>query len=74
MSSNKSDSEWRSEIARTINAVESDPSPSLRSYTSPVLTAKALAQCMDHTLLKTDATSAQVDVLCDEAREYGFKV
>jgi deoxyribose-phosphate aldolase len=29
---------------------------------------------IDHTLLKQDATPAQIDVLCDEAIEYGFKV
>lgn len=31
-----------------------------------------LAATIDHTLLKADATSAQIDRLCDEAREYGF--
>ncbi|KAJ3907152.1 hypothetical protein F5879DRAFT_575676 [Lentinula edodes] len=29
---------------------------------------------IDHTLLKPDATSAQIDVLCYEAISYGFKV
>lgn len=28
---------------------------------------------IDHTLLKQDARSAQIDVLCDEAKEYDFK-
>ena len=31
-----------------------------------------LAPLIDHTLLKADATAAQVEVLCAEAREYGF--
>ena len=32
----------------------------------------ALAPLIDHTLLKADATSVQIEVLCDEARQYGF--
>ncbi len=31
-----------------------------------------LAKFIDHTLLKPDATAADIDTLCDEAREYGF--
>lgn len=31
-----------------------------------------LAHTIDHTLLKPDATAADVDMLCDEAVEYGF--
>jgi deoxyribose-phosphate aldolase len=31
-----------------------------------------LARYIDHTLLKPDATAADVDRLCDEAREFGF--
>ncbi len=33
---------------------------------------KELAAMIDHTLLKPEATAAEVDVLCKEAREYGF--
>lgn len=32
-----------------------------------------LNQYMDHTLLKQDATKSQLDRLCDEAAEHGFK-
>ena len=32
----------------------------------------ALAKYIDHTLLKPDATEAQIEQLCAEAREYGF--
>lgn len=32
----------------------------------------ALAKYIDHTLLKPDATEAQIEKLCTEAREYGF--
>jgi deoxyribose-phosphate aldolase len=31
-----------------------------------------LARYIDHTLLRPDATAADVDELCDEAREFGF--
>ncbi len=31
-----------------------------------------LAKYIDHTLLKPDATQADIDTLCDEALEYGF--
>lgn len=33
---------------------------------------KDIAKLIDHTLLKPDATYAQIDQLCDEAAEYGF--
>lgn len=33
---------------------------------------KGLADYIDHTLLKPDATAAQIDRLCDEARQYRF--
>jgi deoxyribose-phosphate aldolase len=31
-----------------------------------------LARYIDHTLLRPDATAADIDTLCDEAREFGF--
>jgi deoxyribose-phosphate aldolase len=31
-----------------------------------------LAKYIDHTLLKAEATAAQIDQLCDEAKEFGF--
>jgi len=34
---------------------------------------KQLASIIDHTLLKADATKEQIDKLCQEAIEYGFK-
>ena len=33
---------------------------------------KQLAKMIDHTLLKPDATAAQILKLCDEAKKYGF--
>ncbi|MFZ1382489.1 MAG: deoxyribose-phosphate aldolase [Scrofimicrobium sp.] len=38
------------------------------------LTATELAQYFDHTLLRTNATDEEFRELCDEAREYGFKM
>ena len=36
------------------------------------MNAKELAKTIDHTLLKPDATTKQIEKLCAEAREYGF--
>lgn len=36
------------------------------------ITAQELARYIDHTLLKPDATYAQIAQLCEEARRYGF--
>ncbi len=36
------------------------------------ITAQDLARYIDHTLLKPDATYAQIAQLCEEARQYGF--
>ncbi|MDD3919848.1 MAG: deoxyribose-phosphate aldolase [Eubacteriales bacterium] len=36
------------------------------------LNAKEMAKFIDHTLLKPDATRAQIKKICDEAREYQF--
>ena len=34
--------------------------------------SRQLAKYIDHTILKPDATAAQVLKLCDEAKQYGF--
>lgn len=39
-----------------------------------LLTSKALANMIDHTLLKADAINEQFKKLCDEANSYGFKM
>ncbi|MFN0135502.1 MAG: deoxyribose-phosphate aldolase [Phycisphaerae bacterium] len=36
------------------------------------MSPRELARRIDHTILKPEATCAQVDKLCDEAREFGF--
>ncbi|KAJ3743528.1 hypothetical protein DFH05DRAFT_1496392 [Lentinula detonsa] len=47
------------------------PTTSFSSITQPSDTLFPL--CIDHTLLKPDATPAQIDALCDEAIRFGFK-
>lgn len=37
-----------------------------------LLEAEAIARTIDHTLLKPDATAAQIRRLCEEAQQYGF--
>jgi len=38
----------------------------------PAIAPDALAKMIDHTLLKPEATKADVEKLCDEARRFGF--
>jgi deoxyribose-phosphate aldolase len=39
---------------------------------TPVLSPEQVAKLIDHTLLKPDATAADVEKLCTEARQHGF--
>ena len=45
-----------------------------QKHAVPAPTSPEFAAYFDHTLLKLDATAAQIDQLCEEAKEYGFKV
>lgn len=66
----RSDTEWRSIIEEAQASIQ----PPYRQYETPT-TANALAATyIDHTQLKLDATDADIDKLCAEAREYGFAV
>ncbi|KAF8959645.1 hypothetical protein BDZ97DRAFT_1666892 [Flammula alnicola] len=70
------DTEWEKLIQGKIFEVLSPESqileaPALASISTPSDPRFPLA--IDHTLLKQDATPAQVDALCDEAIRYGFK-
>lgn len=67
--------EWEAAIGVKISEVLQDtvmPSTRFTSITHP--TDKLFPSAIDHTLLKPDATPAQIDQLCDEAIKYGFKV
>ena len=57
----------------------SDPLPNgpehfdTAAFTAHTLSSpRNLAAVLDHTLLKPEATYADIDKLCDEARKYGF--
>lgn len=67
--------EWEVAIDLKISEVLQDtvtPFTRFTSITHP--TDKLFPSAIDHTLLKPDATPAQIDQLCDEAIKYGFKV
>jgi deoxyribose-phosphate aldolase len=46
--------------------------PSGSAPLPPVIPPEQLAKLIDHTMLRPDATSADIQTLCDEARQYGF--
>lgn len=68
----RTNTEWTSEIAVKIAAVESDTSKP--DYGPEHVPPHVLAKLIDHTLLKPDSTEAQIDQLCEETKAYGFKV
>jgi hypothetical protein len=61
------DPEWASIIASTITAVKA-AKKTAPTYPLP----KSIPATIDHTLLKLDATPAQIDNLCAEARVHAF--
>lgn len=63
--------EWAQQIKQTQKKVVVDRE---RKYEVPKVGSKEFAETVDHTLLKLDATTAQIDALCSEARTEGFKV
>lgn len=62
--------EWRT----IIDEAEQDLSDSFPQYKAPTPGTPDFAKCIDHTLLKLDATKEQIDQLCDEARRHEFQV
>lgn len=73
--------EWAAQIAETQKAVLKEVESGERAekvYEGPKMrngseALKELAKTVDHTVLKLDATSAQIDSLCSEARTEDFK-
>ncbi|KAJ4409639.1 hypothetical protein N0V91_002560 [Didymella pomorum] len=73
--------EWAAQIAETQKAVLKEVDSGERAkkvYEGPRMrngneALKELAKTVDHTILKLDATSAQIDSLCSEARTEDFK-
>ncbi|KAF2225276.1 hypothetical protein BDZ85DRAFT_193980 [Elsinoe ampelina] len=70
MTTRYTDQEWSSIIAATENVVK--PAVSQIAKAVPAFDSPAFAQTIDHTLLKLDATKAQIDEICSEARVSGF--
>lgn len=74
----RTNAEWESFIQAKVSEVLSfDPSvDSQPTHLASVSNASdpRFPLAIDHTLLKQDATPAQIDIFCDEAIEYGFKV
>jgi deoxyribose-phosphate aldolase len=74
--------EWAQQIAETQQAVLKEVDSGERAkkvYEGPQMrngteALKQLAKTVDHTVLKLDATSPQIDTLCSEARTEEFKV
>ncbi|KAF3046686.1 hypothetical protein E8E11_002410 [Didymella keratinophila] len=73
--------EWAAQIAETQKMVLKEVDSGERAkkvYEGPRMrngneALKKLAKTVDHTVLKLDATSAQIDSLCSEARTEDFK-
>lgn len=61
--------ELHSEVQHALESLE-EPKARTAWPLGPLETASLI----DHTLLKEDATSEQIDKLCEEARKYNFKV
>ena len=61
--------EWLAVIYRAQHDMPSEPV----SYKAPKLGTVEFAKYIDHTLLKLEATEAQISQLCDEAVRHSFK-
>ena len=57
-------------IAERVRQLIGQPQPA--NDVGPSIAPDALARMIDHTLLKPEATKADVEKLCDEARAFGF--
>ncbi|KAF2110216.1 hypothetical protein BDV96DRAFT_501739 [Lophiotrema nucula] len=70
------DAEWAAQIKQTqkkvLEEVKKNESKA-KKYDVPEVGSKSFAETVDHTVLKLDATPAQIDALCSEARTEGFK-
>ncbi|KAL8688396.1 MAG: hypothetical protein Q9218_005687 [Villophora microphyllina] len=69
MTTRYTESEWRT----IINAAECDLPNSFPQYKAPILGSPDFAKCIDHTHLKLDATTEQIEELCEEAKREDFQ-
>ncbi|PSN70448.1 aldolase [Corynespora cassiicola Philippines] len=71
--------EWATQTAETQKRVlaevkkQNDAGEKRSKYEAPKNGSKEFSETVDHTVLKLDATAAQIDALCSEARTEGFK-
>ena len=65
---------WAALIQKKVAEVISDGSDPSRLAPSTYECGSSVSQFIDHTLLKPDATAAQIDTLCEEAIKHKFKV
>ncbi|KAL8721943.1 MAG: hypothetical protein Q9181_007600, partial [Wetmoreana brouardii] len=56
-----------------IDEAQRDLPKSFPNYKAPTLGTSKFAKCIDHTLLKLEATKEQIDELCEEARRHDFQ-
>jgi deoxyribose-phosphate aldolase len=68
-----SNEEWALSIAKKASEVLGDTSECNSAFTKIIIPGDHFATAIDHTLLKPEATPAQIDQLCDEAIKYKFK-
>jgi len=70
MTTRYTDEEW----VTFIEEVERDVVVAKEPYPYPKIGSREFAKTIDHTLLKLDAKSVQIDALCAEARVHEFAV
>ena len=71
----RTNDEWAVVIATKVAEILADTSSPDSNVISGIAEPNAaFAATIDHTLLKPDATTAQIDELCAEAVKWGFKV
>lgn len=70
MTNERTNEEWLSVIEKAEQGVPT----TFAVYKTPGSGTPESAQYIDHTLLKLDATKHQIEELCEQAREYSFKV
>ncbi|KAL9025343.1 MAG: hypothetical protein Q9196_005812 [Gyalolechia fulgens] len=69
MTTRYTEAEWRI----IIEEAERHLPNSFPQYKAPTLGTTDFAKCIDHTLLKLDATEEQIDILCEEAKKHAFQ-
>ncbi|KAL9603582.1 MAG: hypothetical protein Q9219_001085 [cf. Caloplaca sp. 3 TL-2023] len=69
MTTRYTQAEWRA----IIDAADQDVPNSFPRQKAPTLGTPDFAKCIDHTLLKLDATREQIDQLCEEAVRHRFQ-